>query len=144
MNCITFVITSVAICGLASCSTPAEQCEVSVAAEQRNVSRLLQEVEANIAVVILFRIRQRAKQTSVFAPVASAAVTVGWVWVIPAATAGRKQRASGFRSILLPKCASEMPFKIALAPFLRKVRYSAFRALMGNHEGHLLDPDLMV
>ncbi|WP_410218238.1 hypothetical protein [Paracoccus sp. (in: a-proteobacteria)] len=49
MNCITFVITSVAICGLASCSTPAEQCEVSVAAEQRNVSRLLQEVEANIA-----------------------------------------------------------------------------------------------
>ncbi|ABL72677.1 hypothetical protein SAMN04244581_03881 [Paracoccus denitrificans] len=49
MNRVTLAIICVALFGLASCGTPAEQCEARVAAEQRNVSRLLQEVEANIA-----------------------------------------------------------------------------------------------
>ena len=49
MNRVALAITCAALFGLASCGTPAEQCEARVAAEQRNVLRLLQEVEANIA-----------------------------------------------------------------------------------------------
>lgn len=49
MNRVTLAITCVAMFGLASCGTPIEHCEERVAAERRNVSRLLQEVEANIA-----------------------------------------------------------------------------------------------
>lgn len=49
MNRITLAITCAALFGLASCGTPAERCETRVSAEQRNVARLLQEVETNIA-----------------------------------------------------------------------------------------------
>ena len=46
----TLILITCAIIGsVASCTTPAEQCNARISAEQRNVSRLLQEVEANIA-----------------------------------------------------------------------------------------------
>lgn len=48
MNRVTLAMIC-ALFGLASCGTPAERCEAHVSAEQRNVSLLLQEVEANIA-----------------------------------------------------------------------------------------------
>lgn len=49
MNRTSLVILCAALFGLASCGTPTERCEARVLAEQRNVSQLLQEVEANIA-----------------------------------------------------------------------------------------------
>ena len=46
----TLVLITCALIGsVASCTTPAEQCNARISAEQRNVSRLLQEVDANIA-----------------------------------------------------------------------------------------------
>ena len=42
------LIACTIIGGLASCATPAERCNARISAEQRNVSRLLQEVETNI------------------------------------------------------------------------------------------------
>ncbi|CAM3134717.1 hypothetical protein SAMN04488021_11060 [Paracoccus aminovorans] len=49
MNRIPLAIACAALAGLTSCGTPTERCEARVSAEQRNVARLLQEVEANIA-----------------------------------------------------------------------------------------------
>lgn len=49
MTRITLALACAALAGLASCGTPAERCEARVEAEQRHVSRLLEEVEANIA-----------------------------------------------------------------------------------------------
>ncbi|WP_084693733.1 hypothetical protein [Paracoccus sp. 228] len=48
MNPTPILITYAIIGGLASCTTPAERCNASISAEQRNVSRLLEEVETNI------------------------------------------------------------------------------------------------
>lgn len=46
----TPIFTACTIIGaLASCATPAERCSARISAEQRSVSRLLQEVETNIA-----------------------------------------------------------------------------------------------
>lgn len=49
MNRVALAITCLALVVLASCAAPPQRCEARLAAEQRNVSRLLQEVEANIA-----------------------------------------------------------------------------------------------
>lgn len=49
MNRITLTIGCAALSALTACAPPPERCEAQVAAEQRNVSRLLQEVEANLA-----------------------------------------------------------------------------------------------
>ena len=49
MRLTTVTASCLALGVLVSCGTSAERCEGHVAAEQRNVARLLQEVEANIA-----------------------------------------------------------------------------------------------
>lgn len=49
MSRIPLALTCAAMLGLAACGTPTERCEANVTAEQRNVARLLQDVEENIA-----------------------------------------------------------------------------------------------
>ncbi|MTH79021.1 hypothetical protein [Paracoccus aestuariivivens] len=49
MNRIALVSVCSALIGLTACGTPEQRCQGQVTAEYRNVSRLLQEVEDNIA-----------------------------------------------------------------------------------------------
>lgn len=48
MTRLTLIIALPAVVALSACGTSADRCESRVASEYRNVSRLLQEVEANL------------------------------------------------------------------------------------------------